>query len=578
METIPKMKTLSLILLFFLVMIPCGRAEQSDSESVKIAILPFEMNAPDNLDYLQDGIRDMLTSRLAWQNKVQVINRTLTEKTIRETSSDLSPDGALKVGKALKADYVLFGSLTAVGQSISIDAKMIPVEGEAEPLNLYAQTASMDEVIPRVNQFAQDINQKIFNRPAEVNQVSTGSENFSNRNPELLIPQAMTGGDKISYLNPNFVEVTPEEALRQSGLWKSQTFIEGIVGMDIGDLDGDGSQELVTVSYKKLTIYRRSANGLKNIGTFNATKMDRFIWVSVADINRDGRDEIFVTNMRTRNNPMGNTSEVMSSYGADRSEEVSSFGLAFVNGSLQQICDNQLFFLNAVDIPGRGKVLIGQRAGRDDAFDSEISEMQLRGNRLEPITPLALPSVCNVYNFAQADIDNDNTNEIVFIDSSNRLRILKAGGGQIWKSQKRFGASTNSIITKVMDRRYNQIDYYYLPSPILIADLNKDQIPEVVVNRSPDYSRLMPEGIKHYESGEILSLSWDQLGLVENWKTREINGMVTSLRIADLDGNGVSELVASLILAKDLLKIWEAKSTIFTYDLNVAPSKTVKLP
>lgn len=28
-----------------------------------------------------------------------------------------------------------------------------------------------------------------------------------------------------------------------------------------------------------------------------------------------------------------------------------------------------------------------------------------------------------------------------------------------------------------------------------------------------------------------------------------------------------------MVLAKDLLKVWDAKSTVFSYDLNIAPSK-----
>ncbi len=122
------------------------------------------------------------------------------------------------------------------------------------------------------------------------------------------------------------------------------------------------------------------------------------------------------------------------------------------------------------------------------------------------------------------------------------------------------------------------VDYFYIPSPILVSDLNNDNIKEIIVNRSPDYNRFMPEGLKTYGSGEIVSLSWDQLGMVENWKTRDISGMVTSIRVADLNQDGVPELIASLVLAKDFLKLWESQSTIFTYDLNISQTKSAKKP
>ena len=51
-------------------------AQNQPSTPVKIAILPFTMNTPSDLAYLKDGIRDMLTSRLVWQGKVQIVDRT----------------------------------------------------------------------------------------------------------------------------------------------------------------------------------------------------------------------------------------------------------------------------------------------------------------------------------------------------------------------------------------------------------------------------------------------------------------------------------------------------------------------
>ena len=73
--------------------------------------------------------------------------------------------------------------------------------------------------------------------------------------------------------------------------------------------------------------------------------------------------------------------------------------------------------------------------------------------------------------------------------------------------------------------------------------------------------------MKAYEKGEIVSLSWDQVGMVENWKTREIDGQITSLRVGDIDGTGHNQLVLSVVHPKDLLKIWDSKSSIISYDL-----------
>jgi TolB-like protein len=112
-------------------------AQQQAPALSKVAIFPFTMNTPSDLAYLKDGIRDMLTSRLVWQGKVQILDRAATDQAIRGKKTALTPEEAVALGKGLKADYVLFGSVTAMGKSVSIDAKMISTSGGAEPVDLY---------------------------------------------------------------------------------------------------------------------------------------------------------------------------------------------------------------------------------------------------------------------------------------------------------------------------------------------------------------------------------------------------------------------------------------------------------
>lgn len=566
---------LATITVFCALTAPAGA--QAPAETSRVAILPFAMHTPPQLNYLQDGIRDMLSSRLGWQGKVSVMDKSSVEQAVRGSKGDITPAEAARIGKSLKADYVLYGSVTGLGQSISIDAKMVPVAGTGEPLPVYAQAKSLDDVIPQVNAMAQKINQKIFGRPGETDEDAQSETDAAMlRNPEFLLPDMATSKDKISYLNPNFIEITPEAALGQTGIWQSQPFQGGILGMDVGDLDGDGKPELVTIMKNSLTVFRKDAHGLRALGTYNGQTNDRFLSVSVVDVNRDGRARIFVTNLRTKNLTHAATAE---SVLGDRGylEELASFGLGFEGGKIIVVADPCPYFLNGVDFPGRGKLLLGQEKGSstDTAFLAGVYEMQLRGRTIATSAPVPLPLRCNVYNFAKADVNNDKVDEFVIVDFQNHLIILNPAGDQIWKADRLFAATTNGFEGKVNDRRYNDVDYFYIPSPILITDLNKDGNLEIVVNRSLDsMGKFMPEGLKYFEKSEIVSLSWDQMGMIENWKTRELNGMVTSLRIADMTKNGTPELLSSLVLAKDVMKIWDSKSTIFSYTLKLSAPKT----
>ena len=128
----------------------------------RVAIIPFKMNAQKDLTFLKDGIYDMFASRLSRAGKVQVVERKETENVLEKINGSLNEEVARRTGKKLKVDFVLFGSLTVFGNSVSIDAKMIDVSGKKPTLTFFEQSQGMDEVIPRINMIASNINEKVF--------------------------------------------------------------------------------------------------------------------------------------------------------------------------------------------------------------------------------------------------------------------------------------------------------------------------------------------------------------------------------------------------------------------------------
>ena len=428
----------------------------------------------------------------------------------------------------------------------------------------------------QINMFAQNINNKIFARPGQDGGSQMAeADSLGNRNPELLIPGAVVSGDRISYINPNFIEITSDAALRQSGLWRSQTFNGGLVGMDVGDVDGDGKVELVCVTGRQVLVMRKEIDALRTIAAYSGASTDRFLWVSTADINQDGKAEIFVTNLKRKNQVAPKGDQIQG--GAGFTEELGSFVMTLSGGKLQTMGKPVPYFLNAMEFPRRGKILLGQEKGQpeDGPFRKDIHEMVLKGDTLVFSVPANVPRQCNVFNFARADINNDGSEETLIIDSSSNLIVYNSAGSIMWRGNNLFGTTTNAFEGKVIDRRYNQVDMYSIPVPILITDLNQDGIQEVIVSRSIEsLGRFLPQGLKYFDRGEIVSLSWDNMGMVENWKTREISGMVTSIRVADFNNDGTKELGASLVLAKDFLKLWESRSSVFSYDLNISTSGT----
>lgn len=552
----------------------------AQKDAVKIAVAPFSIQAPPDLNYIQKGVQNLLVSRISVPGKIDTMPVATVPSGITPGSS-LSPEEAKKIATAVGANYLIVGNITAMGESVSIDAWLYNLTSGGVPQKFYAQGVTLSQVIPQVDQMAKQISgslgvsaplstpSPVVQQAKPVAQAQPPEQQQAQSKVMEVLATPLLEDQRISYLNPNFIEITPEEALQNVGVWRSQTLSEGVVGMDVGDVDGDGIPEIVTVSPKKLSVYKRSGTAMKLIASHEAEKLYRFVWCSVIDLNGDKRAEIVVTAMYMQNVSVGGYTEKMGQEGITGSEVPSSIIFSFQGTSLQPIVKNIPFFLNTVTLATGDRILIGQRQATDKGFAPGIYEMRLQGHRLEPAQELIVPSRCNVFNFAQVDIDNDGKPEYAIILPDNRMIVTRSDGSVMWKSRHRFGATTNYILGKAEDLRYNQQDYYYIPTPILVTDLNKDGTKEIVTNRSPEYSRLLPAGFKYYEAGQVVSLSWDQMGLIENWATRELSGMVTSVRIADTNGDGVQELLVSVVLGKELLQIWKTESVIFAYDLNV---------
>ncbi len=112
--------------LFFVVLLLLLAAEARADAPKKICILPFEVHALSGSAELQASVYNSLLTEFRREKKVDV-----------KTPADFEPGGpvpnrqeAEAAGKALGADYVVFGSVMQFGETLNIDAQIIDVAGE----------------------------------------------------------------------------------------------------------------------------------------------------------------------------------------------------------------------------------------------------------------------------------------------------------------------------------------------------------------------------------------------------------------------------------------------------------------
>ena len=147
-------KTIGFALGFLLVMAAFSVAGAQQVK--KIAILPFAVNSSENINYIRDGIWDMLISRVTVSGKTDVLSKSSVLEAMG-TKKDITQADVLAFGKRLKADFVVWGSITKIGESLSLDGKLLDVASSQSPVTLYEQTRGMNEVIPKIGDFSQRI-------------------------------------------------------------------------------------------------------------------------------------------------------------------------------------------------------------------------------------------------------------------------------------------------------------------------------------------------------------------------------------------------------------------------------------
>jgi hypothetical protein len=172
-----------------------------------------------------------------------------------------------------------------------------------------------------------------------------------------------------------------------------------------------------------------------------------------------------------------------------------------------------------------------------------IYVLSVKDGSLEPGERLALPAKVNLFDFAYADLDGDGKKEVVALDDSFKLRVLR-GNSSIWKSEERFCGTKRYIggdprmMPSTSGTRNREVDgvgepykEIFIPSRILVADVDHDGAEDIILNLNPStLTTVLPRMIQ-YMSGTMVGLKWNGLGLEELWRTRKIDGYVVDYQV-----------------------------------------------
>lgn len=350
-------------------------------------------------------------------------------------------------------------------------------------------------------------------------------------------------------LNPNFV-VTPESRIAEDSLWRSGYITERLVGLDVGDADNDGLNELVYVTVQNVYVTRYVGGNYTQLAAYKLPENSRAISVDVFDVDGDGTNEIVVSGQN------------------DQTHQANSFIFNYRGGnSLDVVASGINYYLRVIG-PANSRVLVAQKPGTTGgtSFSGAPHYASFANGKVVMGTRVDLPPQVNIFNFNQGTLGSERlflTSYIKF--PTEHLVLTDATGGKVWESHDEYGGTINHI---------NQIAYgdngrslEYLPARILIADIDQDGNNEVIVAKNNLGGSRLFRNLRSFNSGTIEARKFSNLSLIPYFNSGNLlPGPAVDYQLADFDNNGSLDLVVAILIEAGSGMLEGSRAIIFSYN------------
>jgi len=213
--------------------------------------------------------------------------------------------------------------------------------------------------------------------------------------------------------------------------WVSKKIQGAIWGIAFGDVDGDGSPEIISLERDAVHVGVIRDDKYQVTFTYEWRGLEEGVRLYTIDLDGNGTEEVIVS-------------------AVDRGRP-SSFALTLSDKILKPFFEHQPWHLRVLDKPA-GKVLIGQQWNTTDFFAGPIYELAFNGKKLKHAQRLILPRRTELFDFAFLPISPDDedsvTERVIRIEGNEPMKVYERKGKRFkkeWSSGLRYDGSANII-------------------------------------------------------------------------------------------------------------------------------------
>ncbi len=205
------------------------QAAWSQDQQPKVALLPFVMHGQPDVTKTQKSI-DEVFARLGAREGMKLIDPQEVQKVAGAPVS--TEEQARSIGSRLGAAYTVFGSFNQIGNTISIDAKLVDVSGSKNPVVLLAEEKGAENLASAVGKIVQQISVHVLSKSLIADVKVKGNDRIEadaikreakSKKGELLKPEQVSEDIRAIYKMGFFEKVDAEVTDSPAG--KVLTFI-----------------------------------------------------------------------------------------------------------------------------------------------------------------------------------------------------------------------------------------------------------------------------------------------------------------------------------------------------------------
>lgn len=463
------------------------------AETPRVLLMPLTIHAPqDHHAFLKEGLRSMFVSRLANEG-LDVMSEEAAAGVLQEADRDgiESDERAEALTRRSGAGYGIYGSVTTLGGGYSLDLALVDLTKTPPKLTRISEATNQEQLIPKLADVAYRFRAVIEGVDPRRFLAAAGGATEDEDAAGLLFQSADDG---------HTFQPTGYTSVRMN-----------IVSFDVGDLEGDGTSEIVIISRSKLVIAKRDSGTLAMQDVLNVGTGEEFLRVSVGDADRDGRSEIYLVSL------YGKRAQTTAYHWDGEFRE--RFRMP---GHLNAVRDVKI-----------GKtVLLFQNSKLEQLFSGDIHRMELEGQG-KPARKEKIPfeEGAQLYTLAFADINRDAVGEFLGLQEGGYLCVWDPTGTLLWQGTTKLEGSNNQVTLGARPSPGQEPTPIELTGRVMAADLDRDGRREVIAAHNLSIFDIL-ERFRIYKESRILAYKTESSAVLsKTWVTRKINYAIADLQV-----------------------------------------------